>query len=394
MATMEETDAPFARVQRRLLIAAAIAWALALLGILVDPMQFFRSYLFAFLFWLGLALGSLAIAQLHDMTGGQWGTAIRRLLEAGYRTLALMPVLFVPLCFGIRDLYEWASPDAVAHDPVLQHKAAYLNSRAFLLRAMIYFGLWLLIAFVLDAWSRRYEATHDRAVLRRIRTLAGPGVAIYGLTMTFAAIDWAMSLDPHWYSTMYGVLFLVGQPLSTLAFCIYATKWLSRYRPFKDNVSAVQLQDLGNLMMAFVLLWAYVAFSQFLIIWAGNLPEETSWYLRRIDHGWRGVALVLIIFHFALPFALLLSRKTKRRAAALGAIAALLFVARVIDLFWLVGPELHREGTRVSWLDFVCLAAIGAIWLWFFLFQLQRRPLLKAHEVTVPEHHAEPLAST
>jgi hypothetical protein len=394
MTAMEETDAPFRRIQKRLLVLAAIASALAILGAFVDRTQFFRSYLLAFLFWIGLATGSLAMAMLHDMTGGQWGTAIRRLLEAGFRTLPLMAVLFVPLCFGLRDLYLWASPEQVGHDTVLQHKAPYLNPRFFLLRTAVYFALWIGFAFILDRWSRRWEATHDRVVQRRIRTLAGPGVAIYGLTTTFAAIDWAMSLDPHWFSTMYGVLFIVGQPLTTLAFCIYLTKWLLRYRPFKDSVSPVQLQDLGNLMMAFVLLWAYVSFSQFLIIWAGNLPEETPWYLHRIEHGWRGVAFGLVIFHFALPFALLLSRKTKRRAQALGAIAGLLFVVRILDLFWLVGPELHASDSRWSWLDAVCLLGIGGLWLWYFLFQLQRRPLLKAHEVIVPEPHAEPLAST
>ncbi|MFO0984801.1 MAG: hypothetical protein U1E76_24255 [Planctomycetota bacterium] len=375
-----DAEALFNRWSRRSLQAAGAAALLIVIGAFTNREQLFRSYLFGFLFWLAPALGSLGIALLHDMTGGAWGFAIRRFLEAAMRTLPLNVLLFLPLLLGLDQLYLWASPAIVASDPVLQHKAPYLNVRFFTGRAASYFAAWLLLMWVLDRWTMRYEQTHDRAINRRIRTIAGPGIALYGLTMSFAAIDWAMSLEPHWSSTMYGVFFIVGQPLTTFAFTIWLAARVHHLPPFSGTRSAEQLHDLGKLLMAFVLLWAYISFAQYLIIWSANLPEETPWYLHRLHHGWQAIALLLVIFHFALPFALLLSRKLKRRAEMLGVIAGLLFLMRFVDLFWMIGPAFHQQGFAIHYLDVACPVAIGGLWLAYFLFQLKRRPLLVARE--------------
>jgi hypothetical protein len=205
-------------------------------------------------------------------------------------------------------------------------------------------------------------------------------VGVYGVTMTLAAVDWAMSLEPHWFSTMYGVIFVVGQALSTLAFAIVASSWLHKREPFRRWLSADHFHDLGNLMFAFVLLWAYTTFSQFLIIWSGNVSEETPWYLARTRGGWQGAALALALFHFVLPFLLLLWRRIKRNTSVLPWVALLLLAMRFVDVFWLVAPAFHPEGLVVHWLDVVVPIAIGGFWVAFFVQNLKGRPLLSLQD--------------
>lgn len=380
----------FDRLQRRCLLVGGLATVAALYGVFTDPLQFCHSYLYAYLFWLGLALGSLAIVMLHHMTGGSWGFAIRRLLEAGMRTLPLMALLFVPILFAIERLYPWAAHDATAHDALLQHKAPYLNVPFFIARTVLYFALWIGLSRILLRWSAKQDRTGDAGPVRRARTLAGPGLGIYGLSMTFASIDWAMSLEPHWFSTMYGVIFIVGQVLSTLAFSIVAAAWLQKRPPFSRFLSTAHFHDLGNLMFAFVMLWAYVNFSQYLIIWSGNLAEETPWYLHRSGQGWQTLALGLIVFHFCVPFLLLLSRKTKRSAHVLAAVAMLLMMMRFVDLYWFIGPAFHRDGLAVHWMDFVTPIALGGLWLAWFIRQLKGRPLVSLQDVNLAHMLEEP----
>ena len=380
------------RVRNRALGIGLAAGAAAVAGGFADPLQFHRSYLVAWLLWLGLGLGSLAIVMLHRLTGGSWGFAIRRLLESGMRTLPLLALLFVPIAVGMHEVYAWADADAVAADHLLQHKAAYLNPTFFLVRAGLFFALWIGSSAWLLRLSARSDRTGDPKHERRARLVSGPLVGLYGVTMTLAAVDWAMSLEPRWFSTMYGVIFVVGQALATLAFAIVASSWLRRREPFGRWLSADHFHDLGNLMFAFVLLWAYASFSQFLIIWSGNVSEETPWYLARTRGGWQLVAVGLVLFQFAVPFLLLLWRRIKRDTNLLPYVAILILAMRFVDLFWLVGPAFHPEGLSVHWLDLVLPIAIGGLWTAYFVHNLKGRPLLSLQDAHLETRLEQPEA--
>lgn len=371
------------RLQHRALLAGAGGAALCVLGVWLNPVQFFRSYLLAYLFWLGIALGCLAIVMLHHLVRGAWGAVIQRLLESGSRTLPLMALLFVPLLFGLHDLYSWARPAAVASDELLRHKSPYLNTPFFVLRLVGYFVAWIAVASFLNRWSLQHDRISDwpsgRPLRRRLQMLSGPGLVLYGLSATFAAIDWIMSLEPHWYSTIFGMTFVVGQVLAALAFIIVALALVLDFEPFASVVSQTHIHDLGNLLLAFVMLWAYIAFSQFLIIWSGNLPEEIPWYLHRTQGGWQWIGLLVLVFHFALPFLLLLSRRTKRRMRMLSRVAGGLIGMAFLGLYWLVMPAFHPAKLHVHWLDLVAPMAVGGLWLACFLWHLQRREMLPRH---------------
>ena len=382
--------AEFDRIQKRALLVGLVASIAATAGAYADPSQFLRSYLVAWLFWFGLGLGSLAIVMLHHMTGGSWGFAIRRLLEAGMRTLPLLAVFFVPIALGLDRLYPWTDEAAVASDHLLQHKQPYLNAPFFLARTIGFFVLWIGSAAVMLRLAGKTDRTGDKKHLKRARLLSGPLLAAYGGSMTVAAIDWAMSLEPHWFSTMYGVIFVVGQALSTLAFAIVASSWLGRHDPFRRFLSAEHFHDLGNLMFAFVLLWAYTSFSQFLIIWSGNVSEETPWYLARTHGGWQVLALSLVLLHFAVPFLLLLWRRIKRDTAVLPYVALLVLGMRFVDITWLVGPAFHPEGLSLHWLDLVVPIAIGGLWLAFFVHNLKGRPLISLQDANLETMLVQP----
>ncbi|MGH7824001.1 MAG: hypothetical protein ACREQ7_02305 [Candidatus Binatia bacterium] len=373
------------RFQRGSLIVGVAGLALCGLGAFFSRQQFFQSYLFAYLFWLGLALGCLGITMLHNLSGGAWGVVIRRLLESGIKTLPLMALLFLPLLFGLESLYEWARPGAVAQDALLRHKAVYLNVPFFQARAVLYFALWIGAAFLLTRWSEQHDDTGDPRLIARLRMLSGPGLVMYGLTITFASIDWVMSLEAHWYSTIYGVHFLGGHALTAFAFAILLAGILARRAPLSGVVAASHFLDLGNLLLAFVMLWAYFAFSQWIIIWAGNLPEEITWYAHRNSGGWEWITRSLIVFHFFLPFLLLLSRITKRRAQTLSAVAGAIIVMRLVDIFWYTVPAFHPGYFQIHWMDIVAPVGLGGVWLATFLWQLRRMPLLPLHDPYVRE---------
>jgi hypothetical protein len=370
-----------------------VAAGLCVVGYLVNPAQFFRSYLMAYMFWLGVVLGCLAILMVHYLVDGHWGLVIRRVLEAGTRLLSLMLALFIPIIFGIPELYVWARPASEAHHELSALQQVYLQVPFFLGRAGVYFVVWLILAFFLNRWSRQQEQEPDALVIRtrqrRLGLLSGGGLVLYGLTMTFAAVDWLMSLEPQWFSTAYGLVVMTGQLLTAMAFAILATAWLAREEPYASVASPELFHDLGNLLLAFVMLWAYIAFSQFLIIWSGDLPEENRWYLHRAYGGWNWVAVVLIVVHFAVPFVLLLSRQITRRAQSLATVAAVLFAIHLLDIFWLVMPAFFPGRLHVHWLDIVAPIAVGGLWLAAFLWQLQRRSLLPWYEPRLQEamHH-------
>ena len=383
MSAAAETPLGLERLQQRALVVGMVALGACAAGGLANPADFFRAYLIGYLYCLGIALGSLVILMLHYLSGGAWGLVLRRVLESATRTLPLLAVLFLPVWVGVRDVYLWAAPVTPEDDP-LRHARAYLNVPFFRVRALIYFGAWLGCAYIFNKWSRERDARPDPNP-RRFRLLAGPGLALYGLTVTFAAIDWAMSLEPHWYSTIYPAGFGVGQVLSAFAFGIAAAVCLRRREPFARLVTPANLNDLGNLMLAFVMLWAYMAFSQFLLIWSANIREEVPWYLAREHGAWAAVAIGLIALHFALPFVLLLSRRVKRDPRLIGEVAAVILVMRLVDLLWLLVPGFHRPGFALRWLDLVAPIGFGAIWLSAFLGQLRARPLVPQNDPAVEE---------
>ena len=370
------------------LVVGIAASALCLMIAFRDPAQFFRSYLLGYLFWIAIPVGGLAVLMLHHLTGGGWGFLIRRVLEAAARTLPLLGLLLVPLLFNLGELYPWARPETIAADEILRRKTPYLNVSFFVLRAVFYFAVWGLLALCLSRWSLWQDRENDSRPTSRLQRISGPGLILLLFTITFASVDWVMSLDPHWYSTIFGFLFIVGDVLATLAFAVCIIAVLAHYRPFSDLASPARLHDLGNLMLTFVLLWAYIAFSQYLIIWLGNLPEESAWYVVRTRAGWAVVPVLLITFHFALPFALLLARRTKRGLRQLTAVAGLLLFMRLIDLFWLLAPSFHRSQLQIHWMDVAAPVAIGGLWLAVFSWQLRARPLLPLNDprwVALPE---------
>ena len=381
------------------LVAGLAGLVLCAIGFLFDRGHFFRAYLIGYLFWLGVALGSLALMMVHHQSGGAWGLVIRRIFEAATRTLPALAILFLPIVLGLPYLYPWTHADHVAHDPVLQHKAAYLNTPFFLARAVFYFASWIGLAATLNRWSLRQDGG-DSAATRRMQILSGAGLVLYGLTITFASVDWVMSLNPHWFSTIFGFLFMGGQGLSALAFTIVVATVLWRRDPMHHVFNAGHFHDLGKLMLAFVMLWAYFNFSQYLIIYSGNLVEEIPYYIARTSHGWGWLALALVVFHFAAPFALLLSRDLKRNAGRLAVVAVAVLAMRWADLVFLVSPEFAADGTNlhllpadaphdshlfVHWLDLAAFAGVGGIWLWLFLTQLTQRPLLPVRDPHLAE---------
>ena len=380
------------RFQQRALIAGIVFTLLLAFGFFLDRGQFFHSYLFAFGFWAGISIGSLALLMLQHLTGGGWGLVIRRVLEASTRTLPLVLILFVPIVLGARSIYSWTDAHELEKHPVLIEKSKYLNLSFFTLRAAIYFAIWLAFAFLLNRWSLLQDRTDDRQWGKRMRVLSGPGMVLFVFTVTFASIDWFMSLEPLWSSTIYGFIFVASWALSALAFTIAVMAALSKHEPMNNVVAQLHFHDLGKLLLALVMLWSYFAFSQFLIIWSGNLPEEIHWYLPRTHGAWGVIALAVVILHFAFPFLFLLSRSFKRNAGKLVIVAVLILVMRLVDLFWMIAPSFTHEHFHISWMDLVAPIGIGGLWLAFFARELSRRPLIPindpGYETVLEQKHA------
>ena len=380
MTATDTLGAQFDRIQKRAFLLGIAALGLAALDGIRAPEQFFRSYLLAFVFWLGFPLGCAAFLMVHHLTGGFWGVPIRRPLEAGTRTLPLLTVLALPLLLGLGRLYSWMHADLVAADAVLKFKQPYLNLPFFLIRNVIYFAVWWALARRLNRWSDEQDRTGDPALAGRLENMSGPGLVLYGLTVTFFSIDWIMSLEPHWFSTIFGMIFMVLQVLSALALTILVAGLLSEREPIASAITPDRSNDLGNFVLTFVMLSAYLAFSQFLIIWAGNLTQEIPWYVTRAAGGWAAVAVFLILFSFAIPFYLLLMRAIKRRVETLSTLCGALIVITFVDVYWMVAPAFEKAGPRFYLLDFLLPVGMGGIWVAAFVRQLKSRPLLPLHD--------------
>ena len=357
--------------------------------------DFIRAYLMGLMMWLGVTLGSMAILMLRHLTKGAWGMVIRRILGAAMRNIWVVTVLFIPIWvevfLGHHSLYPWLDPAKIqANDHLRWIAGKYLNSPGFIARSAIYFLVWNLISFFLTKWSREQDSPKAPDHTLRFKAVSGPGILLYGFTISFAAIDWIMSLDPTWISTIYGLLILIGQVLSALCFAIVVERILFKYRPMSELLKPEQVHDHGKFMLAFIMVWAYFSFSQWLIIWAGNLPEEITWYIRRLNGGWGGVGLVLVLFHFVVPFVLLLSRPFKRDITRLVWLAVWMLLMRWVDLFWIIEPNFSAT-FRVTPAEIVVPIAMGGFWLWAFCNNLRAMPLVPAYdpfakEVLEPEH--------
>lgn len=356
------------------LAAAGLALGLALRG--GDPRQFLFSWLVAFSFCLSIALGCLYFVLIHSATQGGWGVVVRRLAENAAGTLPAFALLFLPLALGLTQLYPWSRPELVARDHLLQWKQPYLNAPFFHLRAAFFLAVWSGLAWWFLALSRRQDAQPDLALAARLRRFSGPALIPLALTHHLASVDWLMSLDPHWYSTMFGVYCFSGALVAAFAFVTLVTVALQRGGLLREAVTEEHYHDLGKLLFAFTVFWAYIGFSQYFLIWYANLPEETLWFRHRLEGGWQAATLALAVGHFVVPFFFLMPRAVKRRPAALAAGAAWMLLMHLVDVHWLVMPALHPHGARPGLTDLAALAAVGGVFVGTFGWLLRRHALL------------------
>jgi hypothetical protein len=368
------------RVQRWSFGLGAGALLLCVLGAFFSPAPFLRAYLAAYQFYLGIGLGCLAILMIYHLTGGAWGFLIRHFLEAGAQTLPLLALLFLPVALGVTRLYPWAQAEENGTAGELEFNHTWLVPWFWLCRAAVIFLAWLLVTWLLSRWSRQQDQAASRELPRKFRLLSAPGLIIYGLAITIGSVDWMMSLQPAFHSTIFGVEVAVGQILSGLAFVILILARLVARPPLAALVSMETLNDLGNLLLSFLVIWAYLVLFEFLLIWMGNLPEEISWYLPRSQGGWQWVAWALFLLHFAVPFFCLLMRDIKRDARSLARVAGLILFMHLVFLYYQVMPAFPGSTIAQHWMDFLTPLGVGGLWLASYLWQLARRPILPLHD--------------
>jgi hypothetical protein len=369
-----------------------IGLGLGAVGILISvlrygaaPEQFYFSWLVAFLYFLSLGLGGLFFVLVLFVTKAGWGVVVRRLAENTMATIPLFALLFVPIYLGLHELYHWSHAEALEHDALIRGKSPFLNPGFFAARALFYFACWTVLALWYRAGSLRQDRTGDHVISRRLTTASGPGIVVFALTVTFAAFDWAMSLDPHWYSTIYGVYYFAGCLVGIFAFMIIVTAGMNRVGLLRGVVSVEHFHDLGKLLFAFTVFWAYIGFSQFFLIWYGNIPEETGWFLHRLEGSWKTLTLLLAIGHFAVPFLFLMPRTIKRKTGLLISGALWMLLMHLIDIYWLVMPTLHPEGVRLTLMDLTTFLAVGGLFLAAFGWALRRHAVVPLRDPRLVE---------
>lgn len=394
-----QAPASVSRLQSGGIFVGGVALLLALYGAMKSPADFYQSYIFSYMLVLGLTVGSLGLLMLQHLTGGIWGMVIRRPLEAASRNLPLVLVLFVPVLVGMKYLYSgngeetgWLNAPKTGEHALSAFQQNYLTTGGFITRAVLYFAIWLALMFFCNAWSKQQDAERDGEGLKqKMKKLAAPGIILYILAMSFAAIDWVMSISPRWFSTIYGFIFVGSQAIASMSLMIAVVVLLSASEPMNKVINKRHLHDLGKLLFAFNMLWAYFAFSQLLIIWSGNLPEEISFYRSRLNGPWGVVAVIVLVFSFAVPFLLLLSRDIKRTGSMVSKIAIWMIFMRLVDLYWMTKPGFTARAVP-TWLDLVVPIALVGLWLGVFAMNLKQRPLLpvgdpRLSEVLAPNEH-------
>jgi hypothetical protein len=372
------------RMNRKAMIFGAIGAAATVAGFFVERGTFLQSYLIGYMFWLYITLGCLGLLMIQHLSGGAWGIVSRRVFEAAVRTLPVMAILFIPIAMNLAALFPWARPEAI-HDAQIQTKAGYLNAPFFLARYVGYFVIWIALGFTLAGWSAKQDI--DAPVIpgpedRKFRVLSGPGLVLMMITITFMSVDWMMSLDPHWSSTIFGVLFVGGAGLSALAFTIVILASLSEAKPMSELMVPDRFHDLGKLMYAFVLLWAYFSVSQLIIVWSGNLPEEIPLYLRRFQGSWGKVSWIVLFGHFVVPFCFLLSRRIKRNAKLAARVALFILAMRAVEIAWMIAPMVRHDANASgpNWVDFAAVLGLGLVWLLVFFRNLGARAVVPVHD--------------
>jgi len=391
------------RYQARALVVAGVAAVALIIGAFIGPNALdhaLRAYLAGYVLWVGASLGCMALLMVNHLSAGKWGLIIRRILEAGAAQFPLMFLLFIPIAIGMNHLFpwipdspRWVQANSDAHT-IMQHKAMLLNKTFFLIRVPIYFFIWWAFSATLRRWSiERDRNPQGRDWQRILENVSGIGIVVYALTMTFAVVDWIMSLDATWFSTIYGLIYLAGQGLTAFSICIITVLLLSQEEPMRTMLRKTEMHDIGKLLFAFVMLYAYLSFSQWLIIWSGNMPDEANWYMSRLAGNWINLGRFLILFEFAVPFALLLSRRLKKQPAFMVPLCAFIIFVRMVDLYWMVEPNFISAERQIvfNWMYLVAPLAIGGFWVFFFMRSLKSRPVLVAYdpqmeELLEPEH--------
>lgn len=384
-----------ASVERIAGVIGGLGALLCVAGFFYNRAEFFQSYLFAFLYWGGFTIGGLGILVLNNTVGGRWGVTARRYLEAAMRTLPFLAVMFLILLIGLKDLYPWTHIDTVSNpisQAILRHKAPYLNVPFFIVRSIIYFAVWSFWGYRVYKMADKQDQTGDPTLRERMRAFSAPGCVVVTFTATFAYIDWLLSADAQFFSTIYGAMLLFGDVLQTFALVITVLILTSKGDRFGGRINSVILHDLGNMMFAFTIFWTYLSVSQLIIVWPANLPQELNWYLVRVRGGWTVLAALIAFVMFLIPFLGLLSQARKRDPNRLIRIAVWILCARVVDLFWIIEPTFRPNGFAIYWTDFAAFIGVGGIWVYLYLGQLRRRPLLPLRDARVMNPLPEPVA--
>ncbi len=391
-----EPQADLGRLQRWGLIVGVVGAVASAIGFATNPAVFYRAYWTGWLLWVSVAVGLLALGMLNHLSGGRWGVIMRRVFEASGRTILFFALAAVPVALRLPMLFPWADPERVAHDALVQKKVAYLNPEFFLARGVGFLVIWWLLGMALSRLSHRQDATGDPRLRTAMQRLSAIGLIFFALSATFASVDWIMSLEPHWFSSLFGFAFAAGAALAGFSFSVPMLLFLGGRKPVKGVVAPVRFHDYGKLMLAFTMFWGYMTVSQYLIIWSGNLPEEITWYLARNTQGWHIVTIFLVVGHFFFPFLLLLSAEIKRKPKRLGMIALWLLIMRWLDLHWQVAPSVlhwqHEKGLlgeqahlAFHWLDLAAVAAIGGLWFALLIGQLKNRAVLPVQDPILQE---------
>jgi hypothetical protein len=362
------------------MIVGILGLAVSFAGLLKNHEQFYHSYLVAFTFWTSIGLGGLFFTMLHHLTGSIWSVVIRRISEAAALTLPVMGILFIPILLNQHDLYHWSHHDAVAHDAILQMKAPYLNSMFFIIRSVVYFAIWTFLAIRLAQMSKKQDEESDNMIGLKMARFSAPGMIIFALTITFASFDWLMSLNPHWYSTIFGLYYYAGCVMGIFSFFTLTAIYLKRKGVLEGIVSVEHYHDFGKLMFTFMVFWTYMAFSQYLLIWYANLPEETVWYHQRGVGSWKTFSLVIVFGHFAIPFFALMTRAAKRSETWLIVMALWLLLFHWLDMYWNVMPTLHPEGVSFSWMDVTTMIGFAGVFKWAFWRRYSSQPVVPIHD--------------